>query len=309
MREGEDLSLLDDLQGTGVDELSSSQIQVVYSESTSSEREDFISSCGSPGDEQIDITHYPLYGHAGGDIQDRFQMYSSEPSQNFSYLPKNTTDLTNTNKGSYTSHGMESAGERNVLLVGGLKTTESSRIAQNVKATLAHAALSAVLESEEKAVSPATWFDGQTEEKIHTIRRASSTGSLSDNLLHLKNEVVDGNSLLETSSLNNAQPQDTTVGSTTLAPNVRKALGHSRSKSDQIGVPNSQDQAFVVSKPKPTERRQQSSFSRVTQLSSSLPATSGKTVMCDIYTYVHVVRMYVRSMYIVHLMDRFKTNN
>ena len=284
LREGVDLSLLDDIQGTGVDELSSSQIQVVYSDSTSSEREDFISSCESPGDAQIDITDYPaLYCHAGDDTQDSD---ASEPGQNFSYLPKNVTDLTSVNKGSCTSHEIEKAKERNILLVGGLKTTESSRIAQNVKATLAQAALSAVLESEEKAVSPATWFDGQTEEKFHTIRRASSTGSLNDNLLHLKNELVDGNSLLKTSSLNNDQSQDGTVGGTTLAPNVRKALGHCRSKSDQIGFPNSQDQTFVVCKPKTTKRSQQNSFSRVTQLSSSLPTTSGKTVMCHIYMCV-----------------------
>lgn len=268
LKESVDFSLNDDIQGT------SPQIQIVYSDSTNSEQEDFqsVSSYGSPADVDL-ITDYPLYRHAGHDTQDGFQLYSSEPGQNVSFLPKNGTDLTSENNRISACDGIGRPGQRNELTL-----TQPSRIGQNVKATLAQAALSAVLESDETSVSPTTWFDGQSEEQSHKIRRAS-TGSLNDNLVHLKNDLVDGNSILETSDLKQGS-HDKIVTSNASQLHAQKMFGHYRSKSDQIGVPKSQELAFVVEQPQNLERRQHNSFSRVGRLSSSLPTTSGKAVMC-----------------------------
>ena len=271
LKESVNLSFHDDIQVSPDDEFSS-HIQIVYSDSTSSEREDFhsVSSYGSPaGDGQME-TDYPLYFH-GNDIQDGFQLYSSESGQNFSYLPRSVSELTSNSNRNSTSHVIESTKEGNELTLRSLRTTEPSKVQRNVKATLAHAALSAVMESDETLRSPSTWFiDGQREEQVHKVRRSASTGSLNDSLLHLKNETVDKNKELETSNVK--------LGSETQA---KKVFGHYRSKSDQIGVqhvPNSlEDRDFVVIEPKQSERGRQQSFHSVSQLSSSLPTTrSGK---------------------------------
>lgn len=261
-----DLSFHDDTQKMAVDELSSSEIEIIYSDSTgSSDSSQSVSPFGSPDDVQIDITDYALDCH-GEDTQDGFQIYSSEPGQNFSYLPKSVPGVTSENSRSSISHGIKRDRERTELTLGGLGTTEPSRIGQNVKATLAHAALSAVLESDETLSNSSTWFDGQSEEQLPKIRRAS-TGSLSDNLLH-------SNGMLETSNIKPGS-YSRTVSVTASEPQVWRVLGHYRSKSDQIGVPKSQE-VDIVDKPKQTEKRHGNSFSGVSRLSSSLPTTSGK---------------------------------
>lgn len=258
LSESEDLDSQNDIQGTGVDELSSSQIQVVYSDSASSEREDFVSSYGSPGDALVDVTESSPDCNAGAEKEKDFQSSSSEAGQNFSYSPGNITDLTTENKGSGKSHG---------LALAGLRTTELSRISHNVKATLAHAALAAVLESDEG--HPASWFDSQSEDKFYRIRKASSAGSLKDNLIPFQNDIVDGNTVYYKPGL---QP----AGGSSSELSGRKAFGHCRSKSDQLGVPKFQE--LDINKPKKSEQTQQNSSIGVIQLSSSLP-TAGMTVI------------------------------
>lgn len=275
LKVGEDLSLQNDSQGTDLNE-SPSQIQIVYSDSGSSELEEFVSSYNrdSPGDEaQIYITDIPLPCNVEGVNEDDSQLYSTDLDHNFSFLPNTGTSLISEDMGRHAYHNMDRVGERNILPSGILRTTMPSRTGHNVKATLAHAALSAVLESEELTASPASWFDEQSEDKGHKLRKASSTGSLNDSSFHDKNDTVDGKSRLETKDFKPATPNNSIDGLTSEL-NSRQRLGHSRSRSDQIGVPKAQEKTFIVKKPKTSDQRQQKALSAVKQLSSSLPANS-----------------------------------
>lgn len=273
-----DISLHDvhtDIQISPDNELTS-HIPVVYSDSTSSEREDLHStpSYGSPAAEgQIDITDSSLFCR-GSDIDDGVQIYAPGYGESFSCLPKSVIHLVSDSNGNGASQTAAVIDDANNLTSSRLRTTtERLKLQKNVKATLAHAALSAVMESDETSSNPTTWFgNGQHEEHLLKIRRSASTGSLNDNLLHSKIDVTDSQtSIIKPVSDGNRFE----VRITPSEPQVKKVLGHYRSRSDEIGVPKSLQPEFVVDKQGESEHRPVL-FSNVSRLSSSLPTTSGK---------------------------------
>lgn len=274
-----DISLHDvhtDIQVSPDNELTC-HIPVVYSDSTSSEREDFhsTSSYGSPVTEgQTDITDSSLFCH-GSDIDDGVQIYAPGYGENFSCLPKSVIHLVSDSSGNGASHTASIIDDANNLTSRGLRTTtERSKLKKNVKATLAHAALSAVMESDETSSNnTTTWFrNDQCEEHLLKIRRSASTGSLNDNFMHTKIDVTESQtSIIKPVSHGNRFE----VRKTPSEPQVKKVLGHYRSRSDEIGVPKSLQQELFVDKQGESEHRQVS-FNNVSRLSSSLPTTSGK---------------------------------
>lgn len=259
----------DGIQGKPVDKLSSSN-----NTDCSGEKDDFqrLSLYGSPED----ITDYSVQDHPVV-LQGNVQLYSSESGQNFSYLPKHISDPSNKSKSEQTVRERKEL----TLPLQGLTAFGPSKIGHNVRATLAYAALSAVMEGDEAGNFPVQWFDGHDEDQFHKLRRAASTGSLSDNFLHSNSETVSDNGMLETSSLPIIQSRscDKNISSTTESVTdyqMKKALGHSRSKSDQIGLPKFQKHESLIERPRRGEIEKQNSFSGVSRLSSSLPSTSGK---------------------------------
>lgn len=277
--------VLDDIQGKPVDELSSSN-----STDSSSENDDFqmLSFYGSPTeDSQIEVADYSAY-HPAVLLEENVQLYSAKSGQNFCYLPGNIdldpSCIEISNRKS-TSQKENVVGERNrlTLPLEGLSALGPSKKGQNVRATLAYAALSAVTEGEETATCPVEWFDSHDEDHFYKPRRAS-TGSLSENLLCSKSNTFSNNGTLETSysTLPTVKTGscDKKVSSTTESitdPQLtRKVFGHSRSKSDQIGVPKLNKTEFLIEGPRCSESKKQDSYSGISRLSSSLPTTSGK---------------------------------
>ena len=271
--------LPDCIQGKPGDELSSSN-----STDSSSEKEDFqrLSLYGSPEDSQIEITDYSVY-HPAGLLQENIELYPSESGQNFSYLRRNGDLDPSSEIGRKSTSQKENAvleGNNLTLPLQRLKSFRPSKIGQNVRATLAYAALSAVTEGEETASCPGEWFDGHDEDQFHKPRRAS-TGSLNENLVCSKSETISKNGLLETSFLPivKTRPCDKYVSdsSESVADHqVRKTFGHTRSKSDQVGVPKFYKHKSVTEVPRYNDNDNKDSFSSVKRLSSSLPSTSGR---------------------------------
>ena len=258
------------VKGTSLSELPSSHIQIVYSDSNSSGREEFVSSCDSRGDEpQMDITDPPRSRNIDEGSEEGLQPHSTELYQNFPFSSNTVTNLEN--ESSIFQEVDREVEEKGDVTSRTLRMTMPARTRQNVKATLAHAALSAVLEGDEMEVSPVSWFDEQPEESIHKLRKANSTGSLNDSLLHSNTDVIDGDSRLH---MNNSQSHKNSI-IRTLEIDSMRALGHNRSRSDQIGVPMSQEKTFVVKKPWKREKMQQKAISPASRLSTSLPVTSG----------------------------------
>ncbi|XP_078381012.1 run domain Beclin-1-interacting and cysteine-rich domain-containing protein-like [Oculina patagonica] len=282
-------SSLDDIQGKPVDELSSSN-----NTDSSSENDDFqmLSFYGSPTeDSQIEVADYSAH-HPAVLLEENVQLYSTNSSQNFCYLPGNIdvdpSCIEISNKKS-TSQKENAVGERNrlTLPLEGLSALGPSKIGPNVRATLAYAALSAVTEGEETATSPAAWFDGNDEDQFYKPRRAS-TGSLSENLLCSKSTFCN-NGTLETSTLPTVKTGScdkklsSTSESVTDPQLTRKAFGHSRSKSDQIGVPKLKKNEFLIEGPRCSESKKQDSYNGISRLSSSLPTTSESLYFNDPY--------------------------
>jgi len=264
------------IQGKPGGELSSSN-----STDSSCEKEDFqrLSLYGSLDDSQIEMTDYSVY-HPAVVLHENIELYPSESDQNFSYiLPRNgDLDLSSDFKRKSISQKGNIGGEGNNLTLPSqrLKSFGPSKMGQNVRATLAYAALSAVTEGEETA----EWFDGHDEDQFHKPRRAS-TGSLNENLVCPKSETTSNSGSLETSIPLNVKTiscdkyVSSSSGSVT-DHQTKKALGHTRSKSDQVGVPKFHKHKSVIEVPRYSESENQDSFSSVKRLSSSLPTTSGK---------------------------------
>lgn len=268
---GHSFHLQNGVKGTSLNELPSSHIQVVYSDSNSSGREELVSSYDWRSDEaQMDITDAPLSHNTDEGIEDGLQLHSTELDQNFPFSSNTVTSLEK--KSSIFQEVAGRVEEKGDLMSRTLGMTMPARTNQNVKATLAHAALSAVLEGDEMAASPVSWFDKQPEENIHKLRKANSTGTLNDSLLHNNTDVIDGDSRLHTK---NSQSHKNSIIDLTSEIDSVKALGHNRSRSDQIGVPKSQEKTFVVKKTRKIEKTQQKAISSLSRLSASLPETSG----------------------------------
>ena len=271
--------LPDHIQGKPGDELSSSN-----STDSSSGKEDFqrLSLYGSPEDSQIEITDYSVY-HPAGLLQENIELYPSECGQNFTYLPRNgDLDPSSEIGRKSTFQKKNTVVEENNLTLPSqsLKSFRPSKIGHNVRATLAYAALSAVTEGDETATCPSEWFDGHDEDQFHKPRRAS-TGSLNENFVGSKSETISKNGLLETTILPivNTRSCDKYVSGSSESVTdhqVRKTSGHTRSKSDQVGVPKFHKQKSVTEVPRYNDSDNQDSFSSVKRLSSSLPSTSGK---------------------------------
>lgn len=269
--------VLDDIKDKPVDELSSSN-----STNSSSKNEDFqmLSLYGSPEDNQIEMADCSVY-HPGVLLEENNQL----SSQNFCYLPNTIIKLNPSSEGKEesTCQKENAVGEKNklTLTLQGLSALGHSKIGQNVRATLAYAALSAVTEADETATCPAEWFEGHDEDQFYKPRRAS-TGSLSENLLCSKSKTFSNDGTLETSTIPivTTGSCDKNVSSTTELITdhqlMRKAFGHSRSKSDQIGVPKLNKNKFLIERPNYSEIKKQDFYSGISRLSSSLPTTSGK---------------------------------
>ena len=279
--------VLDDIQGKAVDELSSSN-----STYSSSENDDFqmLSLYGSPDDSQIEMADYSVYQPAVL-LEENVQLYSSKSGQNFCYLPRNMIDLnpSTESKRKSTTQVENAVGERNELTlpVQGLSALGPSKMGQNVRSTLAHAALSAVTEGEETSTSSAEWFDSHNDQFIYKPRRAS-TGSLSENLLCSKSTI---NGMLETSPLPINQTGSCDKNNSCTSESItdhqftRKAFGHSRSKSDQIGLPKLKKNEILIEGPRCSESKKEDSYSGISRLSSSLPTTSGNNMLIRKVTY------------------------
>lgn len=267
--------VLNHIQGKPVDELSSSN-----STDSSSEKDDFqrLSLYGSPEDSQIELTDYSVY-HPAVLLQENIELYPSKSGQNFSYLPRNDDlDPSSEIERKSTSQKENTVRERNKLTLPlqRLKAFGPSKIGQNVRATLAYAALSAVTEGEETATCPGEWFDGHDEDQFHKPRRAS-TGSLNENLLCSESETISNNgSVLPTVETRSCGKYVSSSTESVTDHQMRKALGHTRSKSDQVGVPKFHKHKSVIEVPRYSDSKNQDSFSGVSRLSSSLPTTSGK---------------------------------
>lgn len=288
--------LPDHIQGKPGDELSSSN-----STDSSSGKEDFqrLSLYGSLEDSQIEMTDYSDY-HPAVLLQENIELYPSESGQNFSYiLPRNgNLDPSSEIKRKSTSQKENTVGEGNNLTLPSqrLNSFGPSKIGQNVRATLAYAALSAVTEGEETATCPGEWFDGHDEDQFHKPRRAS-TGSLNENLVCPTSEAISNNGSLETSILPYVKTRscDKYVSSSSESVTdhqMRKALGHTRSKSDQRGVPKFHKHKSVIEVPKYHESENQDSFSSVRRMSSSLPTTSGKNT----YKRVKILIVHIQGL-------------
>lgn len=269
--------VLDDVKDKPVDELSSSN-----STNSSGENEDFqmLSLYGSPDDNQIEMADCSVY-HPGVLFEETNQL----SSQNFCYLPKNIIELDPSSEGKAkgTCEKENAVGEKNKLTLSlqGLSALGHSKIGQNVRATLAYAALSAVTEAEETATCPAEWFEGHDEDQFYKPRRAS-TGSLNENLLCSKSKTFSNDETLETSTIpivttgSCDKNASSTTDFITHHQLMRKAFGHSRSKSDQIGVPKLNKNEFLVERPKYSKIKEKDFYTGSSRLSSSLPTTSGK---------------------------------
>lgn len=265
------------IQGKDVDELSSSN-----STSCSSEK-DYLQSCSlysSPEDGHIEISDDSVYSPV--DLQGKL-LYYSESGHNFSFLPKNNRDPTSGNQSTVKSrsHREQIIGERDKSTVPlqGFTAFGSLKTGQNVRATLTYAALAAVMENDEPASHPAQWFDTADENKSRKVRRAS-TGSLDNNLLYSETEKVLNNGVLEPSNLETINTGSCGKNSSSPIESVteyqmRKAIGHSRSRSDQLGVTKFQKHEFFIDVSKSGGNEKENSFSDVSRLSSSLPTTSG----------------------------------
>lgn len=239
---------------------------------SSSEKDDYqrFSLYGSPEESQIEMTDYSVY-HPAVLLQENIELYPSESDQNSFYLPRNGgVNPSSEIKRKSTSQKENTVRVGNNLTVPSqrLQSFGPSKIGQNVRATLAYAALSAVTEGEETPTCPGEWFDGHGENQFHKPRRAS-TGSLNENLVSSNCETISNNGLLETSILSSSSESVTDH-------QIRKALGHTRSKSDQVGVPKFTKHKSVTEVPRHNDNENQDSFRSVSRLSSSLPTTSGK---------------------------------
>jgi len=246
---------------------------------SSSEKDDYqrFSLYGSPEESQIEMTDYSVY-HPAVLLQENIELYPSESDQNSFYLPRNG----DVNPSSEIKR-ISTSQKENTVRVGNNLTVPSqrlqsfgpSKIGQNVRATLAYAALSAVTEGEETPTCPGEWFDGHGENQFHKPRRAS-TGSLNENLVSSNCETISNNGLLETSILSSSSESVTDH-------QIRKALGHTRSKSDQVGVPKFTKHKSVTEVPRHNDNENQDSFRSVSRLSSSLPTTSESLYCNDPY--------------------------
>ena len=273
-------SIIDkDIQGKDVEELPSSNSSGCSSEKNFCQN---VSLYNSPEESNIEITDESVYPSVG--LQENLQ-HCPGSGHNCSYLPTNINDQTLghqclSRSGSHTEQIVRENVKVNwssqaSTTFGPLKTRDS------VRATLAYAALSAVMESDEGIPYTAMWLDATDDKKSCKVRRAS-TGSLNKFFLHSQSDKLINNGMLEAANLetNSAGSCGKNVNSSTESVTehqTRKAIGHNRSKSDQLGVTQIQKHEFINDLAL-SGGNKENSCSDLNRLSSSLPATSGENL-------------------------------
>lgn len=288
----------------------SQEITIVYSDSASSDRDDFqsIPSTESPRDIQIEVSDSPEEIGANGFGPTSANTENFYITQEFIEQTESIDDYEdgNLNTGEELDNFDENRvnGANNFSFIAGatdgmrpcgfnrgsasgVQLVQSKRKTRGInKATLAQAALSAVMETEEPSSSPVGSCS------FHKLRR---TSSLNDNLFRGETSsseaVKDGG----TSKSPTLPPRGASNGRNSNEPSriddsrrrpvvsaisdhqTKKLIGHSRSKSEQLGMTKSKKQV-VFAEPNEEKARRSGSFSDVQpRLGSSLPSQSGET--------------------------------
>lgn len=251
--------------------------KIAYSDSAGSDIIENVSmiSQGSPRGIYFDTQESPI------EIDDSRSSDSQLTGQNFSISPKDLSGSSSeSNEGSKETNATKS------LNLPGLRIVEPRKNKRGInQVTLAQAALSAVLETEESPSSE-QWFEGSNKGVFPRER-----GHTNDNNISKIRDPID-QIFTEPSTLpmykGSGNPARTTnadlsIVNSSINSDVKpvisyhekkKAFGHSRSKSDQIR--DSRTRKHVLIK-EPEERREKSSsLGESPKLSSSLPASSGQ---------------------------------
>ncbi|XP_032218537.1 run domain Beclin-1-interacting and cysteine-rich domain-containing protein isoform X2 [Nematostella vectensis] len=173
---------------------------------------------------------------------------------------------------------------RERLKLQGFKAVQPKRKISQV--TLAQAALSVVLEKEERSPSPSQWFDAEgflntkrstslnnvhSSENFTGILQSQKSSTLPDTRTKRKSvcqeDLVDGTVCI-------GEPSSRVLSEF----EIKKAIGHNRSKSDQIGLNKMRKIQVESMEELPNERLRSNSDSNseesVVRLSSSLPSNS-----------------------------------
>ena len=258
--------------------------KIVYSDSAGSDSNNEtvgVSSQDSPRGLYIDIQGSPI------EIDDN----SSDPhttSQNLSSSPKDSSSSSpESNEGFVTRENMIAA--RQHLHLHGLRIVEPKKSKRGInQATLAQAALSAVLETEETP-SLEQWFEGESKGSLSRERRSSSF----DDILVIRRKEPDQQiNCAEMSSKPSTLPRSknsenitrtiVSLANTSInAENrpivsdyeLKKARGHTRSKSDQIRTTRIGKE--LLTKEPEIKKEHSTSLGEPPKLSTSLPASSG----------------------------------
>ena len=260
-----------------------SHIEIVYSDSNNSEKEEFHTP--SPGS----LTDNNEMFDSSFDASDGFQQNVPETGQNFYYVPK---DIQGCNAVRNRNNGLakeETFTAKNFATVSEKRTTiDPLRKKTDLRSTLAHAALSVVLEGDEVTTTSLAWFDGNNRERLYQLRR---TSSLNENLLRTPSvsEAADIGRKFKSSTLPHvgakshwqrptisAGTEVNTKRTSMSAHEIKKAVGHNRSKSDQLGVTKTHRQSVNVDMHEQSERKYRNSFSGDTTLSPSSPTGTGQ---------------------------------
>ena len=251
--------------------------KIVYSDSAGSDNNENTSSVSQDSTQAfyIDIQE------SSTETDDSISSGTRPTWQNLSSSPKDISDSSHESD----DIGLEKDVATKSLQLPGLRIVEPRKSKRVInQATLAQAALSAVLETEESPSSD-QWFEGENKGFSSKERKPDSF----DNRTTRVKEPVNQRMLEPSTQLPKASGSVTRVKSADLSvvnssinsdvmPVIsdhakKKALGHSRSKSDHIRASRSRKQVRV----KETEQQKEksSSLGEYPKLSTSLPANSG----------------------------------
>lgn len=151
-----------------------------------------------------------------------------------------------------------------------LKLVEPKKTKRNIdQGTLAHVALSVVMESDERSGSPSDWFDGGN--ALTNNRRSSSLNEV-DIARNGESEKYFKQEHRKTGLTGN---ENKNVGYMSSDYKSKKAIGHTRSKSDGTSLLKSTKRQLSLQETSRTSKPIYSNPESQSRLSSSLPENSG----------------------------------
>lgn len=151
-----------------------------------------------------------------------------------------------------------------------LKLVEPKKCKQNIdQGTLAHVALSVVMESDERSGSPSDWFDGGA--PLTNNRRSSSLNEVDI----ARNKESEKHSKQDYNKTSLPENESKNVGYLSSDFKSKKAIGHTRSRSDGTGLLKSAKRQYSLQETSKTKKPIYSNPESQSRLSSSLPENSG----------------------------------